>query len=254
MCDCYEFNVLISDLPEVFSCCGNTIYRGRNHIKVIDVSGIEEIGLTEVVVKQFHRPNVFQRIDYSFIRKSKAERAYRNANRLRRRGIGTPENLGYVEEWKHGIYQRSYYLTAYDEGVRLSELQEEKLQLIHEFAYFVARMHESGLVHRDLNPSNILCHWNKTDKNYEFSLVDINRMKLYSKKPNIKQCMKDLMTFSAQQEVYEYFVKQYLHARQMRTEHTLQQILRAKQKRSKKRHSIKKFFKRFDDIYYKILG
>ena len=51
---------------------------------------------------------------------------------------------------------------------------EECKDVVKAFAQYTARLHEAGILHRDYSPGNIL--FDKIDGEYQFSLVDINRM------------------------------------------------------------------------------
>ena len=82
---------------------GEILYDKRNIVKLFEVNG------TQIVVKRFGAPSYFNLLIYSAsIRKSKAERAFRNAIRLRQLDINTPEEIAFVEIRKRGILQDCY--------------------------------------------------------------------------------------------------------------------------------------------------
>ncbi len=87
-------------LEGAFNEGGEILYDKRNIVKLFEVNG------TRIVVKRFGAPSYFNLLIYSAsIRKSKAERAFRNAIRLRQLDINTPEEIAFVEIRKRGILQ-----------------------------------------------------------------------------------------------------------------------------------------------------
>ena len=69
----------------------------RNTLRTFTVHG------TEFVVKQFGKPNPFNRIVYSLIRKPKGLRAYEYAFRIQAAGFDTPTPVAYVEKGTWGL-------------------------------------------------------------------------------------------------------------------------------------------------------
>lgn len=62
-------------LPQRFENEGEVIYAWRNLIKVLTIKGLK------INVKSFKVPHIINRFAYRYIRKSKAERSYLNADR-----------------------------------------------------------------------------------------------------------------------------------------------------------------------------
>jgi hypothetical protein len=91
--------------------------------------------------------------------------------------VPTPEPIAYVEEEKHGLLNRSYYVSVFEKD--FLEIREEMLgrrgnkEFLKELAVFIADIQDKGILQKDLSPGNIL---SKTvnGKTY-FTLVDINR-------------------------------------------------------------------------------
>lgn len=52
----------IMELPKTFSVMGTTLYKGRNTVKAFGING------RTLVVKRYKRPNLVQRVAYSFLR------------------------------------------------------------------------------------------------------------------------------------------------------------------------------------------
>lgn len=103
----------IEKLPSRFEQEGSVLFSGRNVIKSFVINPADNI-LKQVVVKRYKFPNAIQRIAYSFFRASKAARAFHNAAQLRTRGIDTPREIAYIEEWKSGLFTYGYFITGFD--------------------------------------------------------------------------------------------------------------------------------------------
>lgn len=153
---------------------GELVQKGsRNTLRRFNIAGIP------VVVKHFGRPNVFNRLVYSFLRKPKGERAYRYAFRVRAAGFDTPEAIAYVERRRRGLVADAYFVSAecpykrrfYEFGdADVSGCED----IIREFARRTAAFHEAGMLHRDFSPGNIL--FDRAHGGWRFAVVDINRM------------------------------------------------------------------------------
>ncbi len=170
----YEYlRNFIETLPQCFGNEGECIYQGRNEIRVF------QVGEEQFVVKSFKIPNVINKIVYAYFRDSKAKRSYNNGLVLTENNIGTPDPVAYVETYKCGFFDQSYYVSQFKHypgimrELRTGSFEEEK-DLIRDFAYFTASIHEKGVLHKDYSPGNIL--YDLTDGEYQFALVDINRM------------------------------------------------------------------------------
>lgn len=245
---------LVRSMPERFSNSGSVIYQGRNCIRVIAINGLESYGIRQVVVKRYHRSNFIQRFDYSFFRHSKARRSYDHGRCMLNRGIGTPQPLAFIEEWHKGLYQCSYYVCAFDDGFSFQNGMEHNPQLVDACAHFVARMHQQGVVHGDLNPANILCR--KDDSclyGYQFTLVDINRSRIFKEPAPLRKCRKDFETFCGEPSIYEQFVRQYSQARLVKGDPIMDRILRVKDISGRRYKFFKRVFRPFKKTYYRLL-
>ena len=163
----------IEDLPQDFDNLGEVIYKGRNIVKIVSVNGIQ------LNVKSFKVPNVVNRFVYGNIRQSKASRSFTYANILIDNHINTPDPVAYIEEGNGLNFGRSYYISIHEEFDGLMrEFKWGKLEgreeLLLQFARFTASMHQKGIMHIDYSPGNIL--YKKSDNEYSFYLVDLNRM------------------------------------------------------------------------------
>jgi hypothetical protein len=163
----------IESIPDIYDKGGEIIYKERNQIKVFDA------GNERIIVKSFKIPIFFNRIVYTCFRPSKAERSYEHALKLIEKQINTPQPLAYIERKKNGLLADSYYVSIYKEypGI-LRELRyhtlEEKKDLVSAFIRFTVDIYEKGVFPLDYSPGNIL--YEKVGDEYNFCLIDINRM------------------------------------------------------------------------------
>jgi len=154
------------------------IYRGRNIVAAYTLPGG-----TEVNIKAFRIPHIINRMAYGWWRGSKAARSYRNALRLRRIGIPTPEPYAYIEEHSPGrLLRRSYFvseqLPAEYQEIRHADRRADFAQLVEALAGFIASLHRQGVWMKDLSPGNVMARRRTGDgtDGYDFALLDINRM------------------------------------------------------------------------------
>lgn len=203
------FSSYIASIPSRFSSFETTLHQGRNEIRMTEYLN------EKFVVKRFRSSSIFKRL-IATIAGSKAKKAYYNALRLTERGIETPFPIAYVEERdKIGLITKSYLVTAFTDMKpicdEMNEFGEFNKPLMKDFALFVARLHKNGIIHNDLNSTNV--RWQCHDGHYSFSVIDINRMKVYTTKaPNEHRCLDDLTRFCSMTDMYKYFILQYLKA------------------------------------------
>lgn len=147
----------------------NVIYAERNLIYTDCVEGVD------VTVKSFHKPSLFNRIIYTYFRKSKARRSYENAVKLIKLDVGTPFPIGFKEIYHHGLLENSYYVCRYLPNccdLRLWENKPNCDEVLEHAAEFLGQLHCKGVWHKDFSPGNVLY-----DNNWNFYVIDINRMK-----------------------------------------------------------------------------
>jgi hypothetical protein len=151
----------------------HTIHKARNELKIIELEGIK------TVVKSFKVPHLFNRIVYTFFRKSKAYKSYHNALRLQELAISTPQPIALIEFFSSGLLADSYFISEffdYDFTIRtpLLEPLEDREAIFTAFAAYTYELHQKGVWHLDYSPGNILIK--RSEQGYQFSIVDINRM------------------------------------------------------------------------------
>lgn len=165
----------VRNLPFRFEQQGKQIFKNRNAIRRIEVSG------EAFVVKEFCLPHRFNRFAYRWLRGSKAERSFRNAQLFRAAGVGSPEPIGFCETGGLLFIGKTYYVC------RESALQHDYRDLptaptaqrdavLRAIAETTARMHENGWWHKDYSGGNIL--WDTdSDGHIAIELIDLNRMR-----------------------------------------------------------------------------
>jgi hypothetical protein len=151
----------------------------RNFVFLVKVNG------KFFVVKKFHSPTFFNRVMNTFFRKDRSRRTYENGIGLLFLGIPTAKPVGYIKEYRCGIYKCGYLITEYLPYERLDEMydsletKEERIRLLEEYIAFYKRIIGLGIHHPDYNPGNILVK--RTVCGYSFFLIDINRLKFNQK-------------------------------------------------------------------------
>jgi len=199
----------IKDLPTRFSQSGEVLFSGRNMIKSFDVDNVK------LNVKSFKKPIFINQIIYSTFRKSKAERSYQYAFRIKEKGFKTPDPVAYMEIKEWGLLKHSFYISIQEEfdgllrELRYGTLDEHK-ELIYQFALYTANLHNNQILHLDYSSGNIL--YKKADNKYTFYLVDLNRMK-FDKPIDLATGCFNFRRLWGSDEMISYFVKEYAKAR-----------------------------------------
>ena len=219
------------------------IHFGRNRIKLIKSQP------AWITVKRFSQ-SLKNKIIYSFVR-SKARKSYENALTILSRCINTPLPYGYIENrnWA-GILLQSKYICEYHYSMTLYEaVLKYGRECLGAFAVFVARLHDNGIRHDDLNNSNVRVNVDEQN-NFSFSLIDLNRMKIYKAGKEVpeKECFKNICRFSTLDSDYIYFVIKYIETRNMTSE-KLKSAVNCKKNHDKKVDA-KKWFKKLITLQY----
>lgn len=170
-----QLEPLINQLPDQFFSSGETIYKGRNEIKVLST----EAG--KIVIKSFGKIYIANRFIYAWVRNSKAQRSFENAGQLLNRGIDTPVPVAYVNCYRKGLIEENMFIYQYCpsshdmvEPLRNKSFPDRK-KLLQDFTYYTFSLNTKHIFHKDYSWGNIL--FEKRESQYHFTLVDINRIR-----------------------------------------------------------------------------
>ncbi|MFA6189236.1 MAG: lipopolysaccharide kinase InaA family protein [Sulfuricurvum sp.] len=171
--DYHSLSHSFETMREIFAGDDHSIHKARNELKIIELNGMK------TVVKSFKVPHLFNRIVYTYFRKSKAYKSYHNALHLQELTISTPKPIALIEFFESGFLAESFFIAEYfeyDFTIRtpLLEPLEDRDAIFKAFAAYTYDLHQKGVWHLDYSPGNILIK--RTDEGYQFSIVDINRM------------------------------------------------------------------------------
>jgi len=227
-----DFRAWLMQMPRLFDDNqGELLYRGRNQIRLFDVDG------RKLVVKRFKRNDIIKAVVYTLFRKNKARRSYENAGLLRQRGFVTPHEVAYIEQRTAGLVTQVYYVCAYTDGEpirpRLIEQEPFDERLATDYARYVASLHESGVLHRDLNPTNVLFSENGEPAAVSFELIDINRMQFFDGAVPKAACMENLTLFYWLTPAYRFILDEYARQRGW-SEADVAEAIRVKQRHDRR--------------------
>jgi len=163
----------------------------RNNRNTIEKITVEN---TPLVIKKYKRPTLFNCAVYTFLRKTKAQRSFEYAFRLKDNGVSTAEPVAYIEIKEKGVFHTGYFISEYLDDELLNTIENYDIQtkdkLIEDFSHFTVSLHEKGILHMDYNSSNIL--FRREGDDFRFSLIDINRIHFgYLTR---RKCLKGLKT------------------------------------------------------------
>jgi hypothetical protein len=163
-------------------------------------------------VKAFKSPYLINKIAYKYFRKSKARRSFEYASILIEKGIGTPEPVGYLENFDFIGLKDSYYVCEHLEcDLTYRELVEtdypDSENILRQFTRFTYDMHEKGIEFLDHSPGNTLIVNNGNGK-YSFYLVDLNRMKFHDSL-DFKTRMKNLSKITPREDMIAIMSNEY---------------------------------------------
>lgn len=212
----------LEELEALFKASTHIIQMNRNTIKQV------QIGRTHAAIKAFKIPNALQGFIYRFFRASKARRSFEYAEHLQKAEVGTPAPIAYVEVKSNWRLVQSYYISEcvdYDCLIRdaLALKTEEDKAMVKAFARFSYELHEKGIEHLDFSTGNILIRKNANARDYEFFLVDINRMRF--RQLNTKQRLHNFMRISEAPEVVAILAEVYAEHAKLDYAHVYKTIL-----------------------------
>lgn len=207
----------------------------RNKIKKVSFEG------EDYAIKSFKEPCGLNCLLYSFFRISKAKRSYDYSLKI---AEFVPQAIGFVENYQGRWLTKSYFISElFDYDFTIREVLLDKAMLNREtifraFASFSYRLHEQGILHKDFSPGNILIK--KDQDNYQFKIIDINRM--HFGELSIKQRMSNFSMLWASDADLDLVVTHYAGFANYDTQHC-QKIARRFNLRNKRFKNFKKRLK-----------
>ncbi len=201
-----------------------TIYSGRNRLLRV------RKGDYDLVIKCFAVPNALRGLYYGWGRNSKAKRSFQNSLYLEELEIGVAKPRAFVEEHsRFGVLKRSYYIADWIDYTKNNIHCEMRgwsnpNGLLPALAQFIAGLHELGIEHRDLSPGNILYKYNRETGTYDFSLVDVNRMKSYPFALSTSLSLKNLERLASNYSVSSQLAYYYAEARGLDRTKTIERV------------------------------
>ncbi|HEY0273571.1 MAG TPA: lipopolysaccharide kinase InaA family protein [Chitinophaga sp.] len=204
----YEFlREYVSQIPARFNQLGTAVHDARNIIRIDLQDNVK------LVIKSYRQIYIFNRFFYANVVPSKAKRAYLYAKKLINKGFQTPEPIAYIECVNKGLMRDSYFVSTYIDYQPLRDIyqmpREEALKVLDQLAALTWHLHEEGIYHKDYSIGNILFKKNEQG-NYDFSLVDNNRMKFT--KGSFADRMKNLRRLDLPLPMLAYFCQQYANS------------------------------------------
>ena len=212
-------NKFITEIPALFEQEGELVYIARNQLRHYTVEGYD------VIVKRFKKPHLINKIAYTFLRPSKAKRAYEYAFKLLELGIDSPAPIAYIEQYAYGLLTYGYFISIYEKDYSLiRELMagnQEDASLLKALSLYIAEIHNKGVLHLDMSPGNILYY--KQGTNYNFTLIDINRMQFLPTVSKIKR-FKSFKRLAENEDVLTTIAKRYAEASGLNITETVTEI------------------------------
>lgn len=212
----------IGRIADNFDSEGTIIYNKRNTLREVDADG------RRLIVKRYKRPNIFQRIAYTWFQPCKAQRAFDYAGRLKEIGINTPEPAAWIERKKSGMTSEYFFFSEPTSDHAVAELAEEgrplPADMAQQLAEFIAVMHRKGFMHGDSNLTNIL--YNQTPEGvFKFSVIDTNRSTWNSGNPTISQRLDNLVRLSHNRCLLADVARRYAVAENINPEEFAQRLM-----------------------------
>ena len=232
-----KFEYFLCNIKQFFKENSNTIHKARNELKVIEHEN------QKLVVKYFKIPHFINKIVYTFFKKSKAQKSYEYALKIK---DFTPKPIGYIEFYKFGLLDESYFVSEkfdYDFTIREPLLDinfPNKNEIFKAFAQFTFDLHENEIYHLDYSPGNILIK--KENDKFIFKIVDINRMKFLNM--DLEKRAKNFSKLWAKDEDLEFIAKEYAKIYEKNNEEFISKTISF----SKKHKAVKNFKKRLKGI------
>jgi len=231
----------VEAIPEQMESRGQVMEAGRNLIKQDRVDGVH------LVIKQYRRIYLPNKVRYSYFYPSKAQRAYDYGTRLLQNGFNTPTPIAFIEVRRNTLIQSSYFICEYTDLTTLTAVVQGKVtpppNLMVELARFTYSLHVKHLYHIDYSVGNIL--YREAGGRIDFALIDNNRMKFGS--VSFNEGIKNLVRLGLPVTQLTLLAEEYTRLRGVNVFVGLERFFRYKRAdvmRRENKHKLKKFFGR----------
>ena len=127
---------------------------------------------------------------------------------------------------QHGLMLDSYFVSAACMLPPLSKLLRRpdfSHKAATDLALFIVKLHQKGVLHGDLNLTNILYEQDPSG-NYLFTLIDTNRSTFCQ--PNRKQCLQNMLRLSHDRPLLSFVTARYAEARGWNADETVATMMR----------------------------
>ncbi len=211
----------LNALPDALADAdSHLLYRKRNRVyRVPDPTGLSQAGFC---VKAFKRPGLLRSLAYRRSG-SKAMRAHRFAVHLFSRDAAVAEPVAVAERWRGPWLVESYLISRYlpsasDLYTEMGWVLREHPELQHYQALMrvaanaIRGMHDSGFLHGDLGPQNLLLTRESVSQWANPMFIDLNRGRL-KPNPRWKDRARDLQRMKIPGTLLSQFLMIYSHDR-----------------------------------------
>lgn len=195
-----DYTPFAREIEKYFSQSDVVLQDDRNTIKEV------EFNSKVFVIKSYKVPNAINSFIYTYLKKSKAWRAYEYGLKISK---FTPKVIARVEYFQPLLKQSYLVCEKFDADFNMQtplfKQHSDKNTLLKKFAQFVFELHNNNIIHHDLSPGNVLIKKNK--QGYQFQIIDINRMTF--KVPKIKERAQNFSKLWASDEDLTTILKAY---------------------------------------------
>ena len=174
-----EFLSLLAEPRKLLEASGaEVLLEGRNRVVAMKTA-LSSAGPADIVIKKFRLRGINKL--KSLVLPSKAAKAWCGARSLREAGFDTPSPIAFLEKRKGGFVEQGYFVAERVFGGReirrlFRESSEETLRpLLAALAETLFRLHEKGILHRDLSDGNVLVK--EAAGAFRFIFLDTNRVR-----------------------------------------------------------------------------
>lgn len=206
--DYFSMQTEVENYINNFNSIGNIFSGGRNTIRIVTNKEGKKLN-----IKSFKKPNFINRFVYCYFRKSKAERSFYFGLKLLEKCVGTPHPIAYAEnKTLFGLKESFYVSEQLDCDLTFRELvlnpnYPDHSEILTQFTKFSFELHQKGIEFLDHSPGNTLIKRGENG-NYEFFLVDLNRMKFHENM-SFEVRMKNLSHLTNKEEMVAFMSAEY---------------------------------------------